>query len=751
MKNKIYLAFKFNFIVHLIFFALLSSIFLLRTQSSILFTGDLYHNFTNAIVQLNKENLLSQTMNLLVYGNADYGINSRLIFSFNLANLVPLKYITAAVYVGFSLEMFVSIYVAGRLFEQSRQVSLAAAWLTPFLILPYTWPNIIWVELSTIITGLYTASAVFILTAGVIYQIGKGGWIRSILLTILLLLLEMYSVIALTQFAVLIVFLSGWVAIGSLLLANNHLERIKKLILIALTFGVLIMLNVDGYIRDYYKYNWYELMTQAAGRPAINPIDLLVVSMRQLVELDLDGIFHMARVNVPGRIGFWFTISVLGWAFAVVLFNRLLALNSETSKFAKLFLITIFGYLTWQWAYLEAILIPIWGLMFANLIITFPLFLIRMRGLIASHYAIDYRIGSRISIGDQIDVFISRSFILIVTAYILFSILNTNKGWPAYIYGSLPRGAISEALIKNIRIDHTSEFKGRVANVMTQQPPPLLPDKRVLFYEAQQAIDHEIAFSQFGKGGDFRQSLLATDIPLLFDVNRFISPGAIATMNYFLTENFHFKQAQFLYPSKINEKWMKFFGIRYLITSDQLDSGYRLLASQKYQTYTIYLYEVADPNIGGYSPVMPFVSKSLKRSLDLMGEQSFDFKNDFIVSKAIEEKLTAAKNIRIFFSRGKIKIMAESESRSVIVIPFEYSNCLKLSDAELQANKIELIRVNNHQIGIIFNTRLNSMIELELGLINYSRCRGQDIEQWLAEEVGQVKTYNNVGILGNPP
>jgi hypothetical protein len=69
----------------------------------------------------------------------------------------------------------------------------------------------------------------------------------------------------------------------------------------------------------------------------------------------------------------------------------------------------------------------------------------------------------------------------------------------------------------------------------------------------------------------------------------------------------------------------------------------------------------------------------------------------------------------------------------------------------LQANKIELIRVNNHQIGIIFNTRLNSMIELELGLINYSRCRGQDIEQWLAEEVGQVKTYNNVGILGNPP
>ena len=731
-----------NVFFHYFIFFFLSLFLLLKNQEHILFTGDLYHNFSNAILQLSKDNILSQTMNLLVYGNTDYGINSRLVFGFNLARLVEPKYMPVAVYLGFSLEMFISVFIAGRLFNQSKKISLVAAWLTPLLILPYTWPNMVWVELSAIITGLYTASSVFVLIAGIIFQIGKGSTLKNWLLFFALLALEFYSIIALTQFVVLICFMSFWIGVASLFAIDTYSIKVKKFTLLIFSILILYYFGAVDYLNDYYKYNWYELITNEKGRPTFDPLELFIPLIKQLVNVDFDNLFYMARNNVPGRMGFIFVILSLFWAFSLVFLNKFFHATVDSINFAKLFLIAIVGYLCWQWAYLEAILFPLWCIIFANFLINFPLVLYLKIIFFNKDLIIQHKFK-------YVFQFIPYSFLIFIGFYILISVLKTNKSWPSYTYGNLPNGIISNTLMNEFAMKNDVKyFKGRVANLLSLEPPPLLSDKRILFYEAQQAIDHDIAFSKAGNGGDFRHSLLSNNIPVLFDVNRFISPGTVSTMNFYLSEDTHYKQAQFLYPSKIDIKWMQFFGIRYLITFKNLSDDYILLNSQLINNKIIYLYEIKDVNIGNYSPTNQHVSNKLKDSLDIMGKPSFDFKRDFVVSSKINNLLLPAYNTSLTYSKGKIKIASSSTGYSVLVLPFEFSNCLRIHD---ENNNVSIFKVNNHQIGIFFKEKLNSIIELNLSFIGYDRCRLRDIDEWRSEKVGEVNTYNSINILGSIP
>ena len=64
---------------------------------------------------------------------------------------------------------------------------------------------------------------------------------------------------------------------------------------------------------------------------------------------------------------------------------------------------------------------------------------------------------------------------------------------------------------------------------------------------------------------------------------------------------------------------------------------------------------------------------------------------------------------------------------------------------------ITILKVNNHQIGILFKEKLNSIIELNLGFIRYNRCRFRDIQDWRSEDVSKVNTYKSISILGSPP
>lgn len=332
--------------------------------------------------------------------------------------------------------------------------------------------------------------------------------------------------------------------------------------------------------------------------------------------------------------------------------------------------------------------------------------------------------------------------------FVLFHIKNANTSWPSFKFGTKPEGEIYQILDRGIGLQTSSLFRGRLANIAKIKPQPL-PDGRLYAYEAMQALDHYIAFTKTS-GTDFRHSTLANDIPTLFDVTRFASPGSVASMNYFLTEPMHYKQSQFLYPSKFDIHWMEFFGIRYVIHNEILADAPPPVASQDYGNYQLYLYEIPNPNIGNYTPTEQIVAGSLPLALTIMADQELNFRKTVIVEAPISVPLVQATSAELEIVRGTLTFSGVSSGWSLAILPFEYSNCLQIMpNTDFSGALPTLQRVNSHQIGLLFNKETSVKISFLFSLFDNKQCRKKDLKEWQKLDARGAESFNGINIFGS--
>lgn len=739
-------------LTHTLAFGVLSFLLLFRNGDHILFTGDLYHFFINIIQQLDKAPFLSQTANVLVYGNVDYGLNPRILPAFLLARLVPDNWTVVAVYTGFSIEIFVAVFLACWLLQLPTLVAALSAWTACLAFLPYAWPYVAWVELSIIIPGLYTASALFILFTGLFFQIGKGRSASVFGIALLLVFVALYSVMGLLQFTVLLFFMLAWSCLGATLLSSTWKEAgVKTLsgLLLVLTFWSL---GIFKYLKSYYEYNWIDLLSLDPTRPLIVYFQQLSGLYAALGNFDFYQAFHIARSGVPAWISKEFAIFCLVSFGASLLFflNRR---DSSLFRFLILFLVTLGGYLTWQWAYLEAIMAPLWAVMFSIGIVI----LYRLVSFLAVHSRIrqwwdgvSHHLARRMSVELSLDRMILLIMIGILVANTASHIKHANLVYPSYQYGKTAPGEIHQFLSNNIGLQITEAFRGRLANIARAKKVDVLPDGRQYIYEAQQNLDHDIAFT-VTRGADFRHSTMVNAIPTLFDVSRFVAPGTVATMNYFLTEPIHYKQPQFLYPSRYDARWMAFFGIRYVIHNELIDSAPSPLITQRVGEHSLYLYEIPEPNIGNYSPTEVVLAGSLSEALEIMADREFDFRKKAVAEHPIPASLVSAAHTRLNIARGQLDFQASSPGWSLVVLPFEFSRCLRVSHGpKFTGHLPTLHRVNAHQIGVLFEKETAVIISFVFGPLENAGCRSEDAQDWRALGVREAGSFRGIDIRGGP-
>jgi hypothetical protein len=134
------------------------------------------------------------------------------------------------------------------------------------------------------------------------------------------------------------------------------------------------------------------------------------------------------------------------------------------------------------------------------------------------------------------------------------------------------------------------------------------------------------------------------------------------------------------------------------------------------------VYEYSDSNVGNYSPTNVVIARNGSSMLQHLWRASFDPRRSIIVSEAIEEPLIEASGGKMFFERGSIRVQAESQGHSLLLLPLQYSRCLALSEA----GKAKLLPANLFQTAVLFQGSIDLRIYFEYGLFN-SRCRRQDL------------------------
>jgi hypothetical protein len=134
-----------------------------------------------------------------------------------------------------------------------------------------------------------------------------------------------------------------------------------------------------------------------------------------------------------------------------------------------------------------------------------------------------------------------------------------------------------------------------------------------------------------------------------------------------------------------------------------------------------YVYEMPHPNIGNYSPTEVTIARSGAEIVAVMVEPHFDFSRRAVVSAPIDQPLVVAGEMRMSPIRGGLHVSGHSAGSSLVVLPQQFSHCLRARDV-----RVRLVRVDLVLTGMVFSGDVDTDIVFDYGILT-PRCRTADL------------------------
>ncbi len=180
-------------------------------------------------------------------------------------------------------------------------------------------------------------------------------------------------------------------------------------------------------------------------------------------------------------------------------------------------------------------------------------------------------------------------------------------------------------------------------------------------------------------------------------------------------------------------------GVRFLITDMQVgDPRLTLRAEERVPPAgPIYLYELADPNLATYSPTRPLKVATFAEALALIRQHRDTLRTDVVVFEDQPGPFRPARRAELRMERDGFRITAESDGRSLVLVPVQFSRCFRMqpvgSAGDLAGGR--LLRANGIQTLLEFQGRIDARVRFEFGLLGAAQCRLQDVRELDALEL----------------
>lgn len=225
-------------------------------------------------------------------------------------------------------------------------------------------------------------------------------------------------------------------------------------------------------------------------------------------------------------------------------------------------------------------------------------------------------------------------------------------------------------------------------------------------------------------GNDHYIDAGAFDIPMVNEYGYWAAPPTFAFYRIFFGKAGEgFGRAWFVL-SRFDLRMARLIGVRMVATDASAIAGGTLVYETRAGDTDLRIFSIDDTNVGQYSPTRARLTRTAADAIAAMGAPDFDPKMDVAVEGDIPRGLVPATFSVVTVDRGpKLIVRAASPGRSLLVLPFEYSHCLRIKAA---SGEPQLIPVNLQQAGLLFVERVEAEITYEFGLFDRSRCRGED-------------------------
>jgi hypothetical protein len=133
------------------------------------------------------------------------------------------------------------------------------------------------------------------------------------------------------------------------------------------------------------------------------------------------------------------------------------------------------------------------------------------------------------------------------------------------------------------------------------------------------------------------------------------------------------------------------------------------------------IHELPDVNVGNYSPTDVVTIESAADIITTLGAENFDFTRQAVLSTEVRDRLVPARDMKLSIVRGGLHVSGHSDGTSLVVLPQQFSNCLRAHDG-----RARLVRANLIMTGMIFSGVVDTDISFDYGIFSPG-CRRADL------------------------
>ena len=681
----------FNISVNILSFITLSAVIFSKNIEYLFYGFDGHYLSMLIDKQMHSgEKTLGLGFNLLQsLGNVSYATNFWFIPAISLSfwlNEISLN--STILYSIFALELFSIALLLGRFSGLNWYASIVCAWLLPLLTMPYIGLPYFY-HVTSLTPQITDAIAVSTLLIMIYSDIGKVNIYKSLLLFSLLILGVIYLFISYTSAVILIAPVFFIFSLFSTIQSVNRNELIVKFLAIIGLLLIIFFSGLSNYLIGLLEY------TAAHFYPS---------------ELVMD--------RPP-----WFFTSVLfhkNISSIIVIFSFLGGIYDALYGLGQRKILAR--------SFILIVSMLIIGGIYVNIFISSsPISLLYFEFFIWPFYIVFFvSLLSRVfncivSVSICNDKSSSLSCMLFFAPWLLF-LMPTAPISNELVPTSPEKTPIMKVLSNEIELKSGNNFNGRVATFTGLSLPDNLDWAKLGYLDYLLRNEYKTEHRSL--------SLWFANIPTLWEYNAFITPAFYQFTKKFFSKDGDIQTRNVMVWREINLKMLSLLGVRFIVTDKAEESFKQRETVQMGSLGTHHLYEIVDTNLGQYSPVNAIKLNKLTDILNLMSLNEFDPKLSFITNTETPKKLTLATNVVLTINQQRIDITARSKSTSVLILPFEFSNCIKLIDKNTGL-EIDKFRANGLLVGLSFNKNLDATLQFNINPFDTLGCRKLDAKDFI--------------------
>jgi hypothetical protein len=633
-----------------------------------------------------------------------------------------------------------SVYVVGRAVGFARRVSLLGAFLLAALTLPLSSDAGYLDSIFALNPNYAYVVAISTVVVALLWKIDGQSWTKTSVLSVAIFLL-LLSV----AWSFIFYFSMLCMAVMVMALASLFAERERSALYAKLAAGsaivaALIVAGIPNYL--------YDLGSS--------------IAQQHFAELNGPAVPDLSFPPIGPILAFWIPHILVNqgptqWIMTAGIFGAVVAALTATSRRLRVFawgylVLVVFhvisyivGWNYWPWLtgqvfkgptlYRLVHFISPFGILFVALVVIGTAQLMLAGVMIAARLLWYLPSGAKVPLNDSRSMVASHRIaghlVLLAALSVSAALAATNNPGPAQkrctrpYFSPLERNAIIDYLVPRVALDLGKTFNGSVATFTGVHKP-----------ENYVWVDNVTAdyYVWYRIGNDMRTiGLWQYRIPTLYQANIATTSQYFLTVAEFLSQPTDLQTRTFFGITRPDEKMMSLWGVRFVITDRPLSFGTQRLdvpvepASPPLYSSPIRLYEVAEPNLGNYSPTEIVTASDAKETLAVMKRPDFDGKRMVVTDADLRGSFIPARDASMTLIDGGLALSALSDGEAILVLPVQYSHCWVSSDAN-----VTFFRANMMQLGVRFSGRLSATIEYRFGPFWHSRCRledGRDVER----------------------